>query len=233
MTYNKAIVRRTGLGSDDVDIYADEYVGGAFSDEDVPADVQQDQFAAPAVVRTRRGLMRTRPMGTRLFVPGFLGDDDQRMADAAAVDVQQDAFSGLGVLPLALASGVVSLVSGLFGSKSGKTTAAQRFVAAQQAGDTATAHTLIDQTYVHAFQQNIPDKADWVAVWNAMMSGANPDSHAYMMSKMGVATPTPTPGSTGTKPPTGFSESGVLGQIFSPVGIAIAAGLYFAFGRKR
>lgn len=84
-------------------------------------------------------------------------------------------------------SGGVSLLSNLFGSHSGKTTHAQRFFAAQASGDTVTAHLLIDQAYNHAYIESIPDKGDWVQVWQVMLNGADTGNRNYMLAKTGVA----------------------------------------------
>lgn len=73
---------------------------------------------------------------------------------------------------------------------SGATTVVQRFMEAQ-ATNIATAKTLVDQTYVHAFQQNIPDKAVWQSAWNQMLSRANATLRPYMNAKLGSPAPSP------------------------------------------
>ncbi len=143
---------------------------------------------------------------------------------------------GFGVIPALAVSGGISLLSSLFGSHSGKTTHAQRFVQAQQAGDTGTAHTLIDQAYSHAFIESIPDKADWMQVWQVMLNEATPDSLNYMHQKLGIGgTAAGSGGVTGS--PNQPGNTPVLGAdftrtLFSPVGLAAALAIYFAVGRR-
>lgn len=152
-----------------------------------------------------------------------------------------DNRAGFGVIPAIAISGGISLLSGLFGSHSGKTTHAQRFLDAQAAGDTATAHALIDQAYYHAYVQNIPDKADWLKVWQVMLDEATPANRAYMNQKMGLTTNTPAaggggvPGSPNQPGATGYVQpnlSGITSVIFSPIGLGLAAAIFF-LTRKR
>lgn len=98
-----------------------------------------------------------------------------------------DNRAGFGIIPPIVVTGGISLLSNLFGSHSGKTTHAQRFLQAQAAGDTATAHLLIDQAYSHAYIENIPDRADWVKVWQVMLDAADAGNRDYMNAKMGLS----------------------------------------------
>lgn len=86
---------------------------------------------------------------------------------------------------VSLAGAALSVASKIFGPKSGKTTHFSRFLAAQAAGDTATAKLLIDQAYSHAYIEAIPDKAEWLQVWQLMLGAANPELRGYMNTKMG------------------------------------------------
>jgi hypothetical protein len=144
-----------------------------------------------------------------------------------------DNRAGFGVIPAVAVSAGVSLLGSLFGSHSGKTTHAERFIAAQNAGDQALARTLIDQAYSHAFLETIPDKADWQQVWQVMLNEANPANRAYMNQKMGIgstsgAAVTGTPLSPAVPAPSGdFTR-----MLLSPVGIAAALAIFFAV-RKR
>jgi hypothetical protein len=146
-----------------------------------------------------------------------------------------DYHQGFGVIPAIAVSAGVSLLSGLFGSHSGKTTHAQRFVQAQQAGDTATAHTLIDQAYSHAFLENIKDKADWMQVWQVMLNEAMPDSLNYMHQKLGVGgTAAGSGGVTGSPNQPGNTPalSSMTSALFSPLGIGLALGLLYLSRRR-
>jgi hypothetical protein len=142
---------------------------------------------------------------------------------------------GFGVVPALVVSGGISLLSSLFGSHSGKTTHAQRFLAAQQAGDVATAHLLIDQAYNHAFVEAIKDKADWMQVWQVMLNEADPGNLNYMHQKLGLGgNAAGSGGVTGSPNQPGNAPllSGVTGALFSPLGIGLALGLYLLSRRR-
>lgn len=68
------------------------------------------------------------------------------------------------------------------GSKYTPATGVSRFLAAQAKGDTATTRALIDQTFHHAFLENIPDAAVHQANWRSIQGVANPENRAYMDS---------------------------------------------------
>lgn len=143
---------------------------------------------------------------------------------------------GFGVIPALAVSGGISLLSSIFGPHSGKTTHAQRFVQAQTAGDTVTAHVLIDQAYAHAFLQAIPDKAEWMQVWQVMLNEANPDSLNYMHQKLGLGgTAAGAGGVTGSpnQPGNAPALSSMAGALFSPLGIGLALGLLYVSRRGR
>lgn len=150
----------------------------------------------------------------------------------------------LGVAPVIVAAGV-SVLSKLFGSKSGKTTHAQRFFQAVQAGDLSTAQLLVDQAYSHAFLEAIPDKADWLTVWNTMRNGASGPIAAYMDLKVArpqgtlinttVTTPTLRPAGGGTTVPPAPMLAGLGGKAGLYAGLAVLGFLVLPklFGRRR
>lgn len=139
----------------------------------------------------------------------------------------------LGVAPALIAVGI-STLSKLFGSKSGKTTHAQRFGQAVQAGDTATAKLLVDQAYSHAFVEQIPDRGDWQTVWAQMLTMADGDVLKYMQAKMG---PTAGPASPSTGGAVGGQAlsltGGGFGAISPVVLLAVAGGAFLFLRRKR
>ena len=141
-----------------------------------------------------------------------------------------NARNGFGAIPALAVSAGISLLSGIFGSKSGKTTHAQRFLQAQAVGDTTLAHLLIDQAYSHAFIESIPDKADWMQVWQVMLNEADAGNREYMQRKLGVGG---TGGVSGSpyQPGTGPLPAG-FGGISLPM-LALAGAAVFFVTRPR
>lgn len=156
--------------------------------------------------------------------------------ELALADPRMEHHAGFGVIPALAVSGGISLLSSIFGTHSGKTTHAQRFLQAQAAGDTATAHLLIDQAYSHAFLESIPDKAEWVQVWQVMLDAADAGNRDYMNAKMGLAKQGTGAGGVMGSPNqpgnTGINLAGIPG---GPLGLILllGVGLMVLRGRPR
>ena len=137
-----------------------------------------------------------------------------------------------------VAVGVVNALN--LGPKYTKANHVQRFITAQAGGDYNTARTLVDQAYQHAYLQDIPDKADWVNIYQQIVQLSNPTMRDYENTKSGagktgtgttgqgatVATP---PASTMDNSPTGGISLVWLGIIFLAAG---AAAWFFLKRRK-
>lgn len=134
---------------------------------------------------------------------------------------------------------VAGLTSGL-GPKYTKANAVQRFVAAQAASDYNTARTLVDQSYYHAYlQDGIPDKADWVNIYQQMVQLSGPTMRDYENTKSGAgrtATGTTGQGAVVATPPAvtaGMSTGGLslvwLGVLF----LAAGAAAWFFLKKRR
>ena len=132
--------------------------------------------------------------------------------------------------PVVVAAGV-SVLSKIFGPKSGKTTHAQRFLQAQAVGDTTLAHLLIDQAHSHAFIESIPDKAEWMQVWQVMLNESDAGNREYMQRKLGVGG---SGGVTGSPFQPGFNPLTAGGGGISLPLLALAGlGVFFVMRPRR
>lgn len=136
-----------------------------------------------------------------------------------------------------------SLTSSIINMKATKSNVVQRFVMAENGENLpgsavqgyAAATAIVDQTYSHAYLENIPDKADWVAIYQQLLQVANPTLRAYMNTKSGAGKTATAPGSgmpvaAATLPTTTGGVSLVwLGVIL----LAAGAGVYFFLKRRR
>jgi len=146
-------------------------------------------------------------------------------------------------------SGIVTgnptnLLSNLVNMKATKSNVVQRFVMAENGenlpgsaiqGVTA-AKAIVDQTYSHAYLENIPDKSDWVAIYQQLLQVANPTLRAYMNSKSGAGKTGTGSGDTGSAqaamnvaPSTGGVSLLWLGVIL----LAAGAGVWFFLKKRR
>lgn len=136
------------------------------------------------------------------------------------------AYQGVTMIVPALIAGASALSKEIhIGSRYTPASGVSRFQAAQNQGDTATARLLIDQTFHHAFLENIPDAAVHQANWRSIQGVANPENRAYMDSlalTAGGAVPSQKGPNANTNGGVLDSLAGLFQQITGPTADAAA-----------
>ena len=137
---------------------------------------------------------------------------------------------------------VTGIFSNVFNMKATKSNVVQRFVMAENGENlpgsaiqgVAAAEAIVDQTYSHAYLENIPDKADWVAIYQQLLQVANPTLRAYMNTKSGTGkTATATSGGVPAATVASTTTGGVSLFWLGAILLVAGAGVYFYLKRRR
>jgi hypothetical protein len=144
-----------------------------------------------------------------------------------------------------IVTGSSNPLSDLVNMKATKSNVVQRFVMAENGQNLpgsavqgyAAATAIVDQTYSHAYLENIPDKSDWVAIYQQLLQVANPTLRAYMNAKSGAGKTGTGSGDTGSAQVamnvTPTATGGVSLLWLGVILLAAGAGVWFFLKKRR